>query len=302
MRTRIVMLALVAAGVLTVTAAPSTFAQKSAAPPLSPELQATLDDIQQTLGSVPTFLQQFPPQALPGAWRIMKQLQLSLTTAIPGKYKELIGLAVAAQIPCSYCIYFHTEAAKLNGASETEIHEAIAMASLTRMYSTVLNGEGQEMGSYREEIQKAVQHAQAGGAPPPDIDVTDAASADQDVQATFGFLPSFMKAVPESFAPGAWLEMKDFEMNPETAIPNKYKSLISLAVSSQIPCAYCVYSDKEFSRLDGATDEEIEEAIAMAAVTRHWSTFLNGAQIDPATFHKEADAIMKHFRESTAGK
>ena len=52
----------------------------------------------------------------------------------------LIGLAVAAQIPCQFCVHFHTEAARLNGATEEEVHEAIAMAALTRHWSTVLNG------------------------------------------------------------------------------------------------------------------------------------------------------------------
>ena len=45
-------------------------------------------------------------------------------TALSGKHKELVGLAVAAQVPCKFCIVAHTEFAKLNGASEAEIKEA----------------------------------------------------------------------------------------------------------------------------------------------------------------------------------
>ena len=55
-------------------------------------------------------------------------MQLIPNTALPSKEKELIGLAVAAQIPCTYCVVFHTEAAKLNGATDDEIREAVAMA------------------------------------------------------------------------------------------------------------------------------------------------------------------------------
>jgi AhpD family alkylhydroperoxidase len=51
------------------------------------------------------------------------------------KVKELIGLAVAAQISCTYCIYFHTTAAKLNGATDAEIREAVAMATISRHWS-----------------------------------------------------------------------------------------------------------------------------------------------------------------------
>jgi AhpD family alkylhydroperoxidase len=51
----------------------------------------------------------------------MKTLQLNPGTALSGKVKELIGLAVAAQVPCRYCTYAHTEFARLDGASEREI-------------------------------------------------------------------------------------------------------------------------------------------------------------------------------------
>ena len=49
--------------------------------------------------------------------------------ALEPKTKELIGLAVAAQIPCEYCVYYHTKAAKADGATAAQIKEAIAMAS-----------------------------------------------------------------------------------------------------------------------------------------------------------------------------
>ena len=45
-------------------------------------------------------------------------------TAIPNKYKELIGLAVSGATRCRYCVYFHTEAARLFGATDEEINEA----------------------------------------------------------------------------------------------------------------------------------------------------------------------------------
>jgi AhpD family alkylhydroperoxidase len=60
--------------------------------------------------------------------------------ALDGKTKQLIGLAVAAQIPCSYCVYAHTKAAKAAGATDAEIKEAIATAALVRFNSTMLNG------------------------------------------------------------------------------------------------------------------------------------------------------------------
>src|SRR5215469_10970069 len=60
--------------------------------------------------------------------------------ALDGKTKQLIGLAVAAQIPCAYCVYATTKAAKAAGATDAEIKEAIATAALVRFNSTMLNG------------------------------------------------------------------------------------------------------------------------------------------------------------------
>ena len=37
----------------------------------------------------------------------------------------------------------------------------------------------------------------------------------------------------------------------------------------------------------GASEEEIEEAVAISALTRHWSTVFNGMQVDLDQFKKE---------------
>jgi AhpD family alkylhydroperoxidase len=113
--------------------------------------QAVYRDIEQTLGSVPSFFKQLPDTAIAGAWAEMKAFQLNPRTQLNGKTKELIGLAVAAQIPCQYCIYFHTAAAKANGASDEEIREAVAMSAVVRHWSTVLNGMQVDLGGFRRE-------------------------------------------------------------------------------------------------------------------------------------------------------
>jgi AhpD family alkylhydroperoxidase len=112
---------------------------------------AAYRDIEATLGSVPTFFKLFPEEGIGGAWAEFKTVQLNPKTALSGKEKELIGLAVAAQIPCSYCIYFHTQAAKLNGATDAEVREAVAMSAITRHWSTVLNGMQADPAGFRQE-------------------------------------------------------------------------------------------------------------------------------------------------------
>src|SRR5712692_11350225 len=93
----------------------------TSAPAQDGSAQATYRDIEQTLGSVPTFFKMFPESGIAGAWAEFKSVQLNPKTALNGKTKELIGLAVAAQIPCHYCIYFHTATAKLHGANDAEL-------------------------------------------------------------------------------------------------------------------------------------------------------------------------------------
>ena len=65
---------------------------------------ATYKDIEATLGSVPSFFKAFPESGISGAWAEFKGIQLNPKTELNGKTKELVGLAVAAQIPCGYCI------------------------------------------------------------------------------------------------------------------------------------------------------------------------------------------------------
>lgn len=131
----------------------------AAAEPVSADAKAAYDDITATFGSVPTFLKVFPSEGIAGAWSEMKNVELNPKTALSNKEKELIGLAVAAQIPCHYCIYFHTEAAKANGATDEEVHEAIAMAAATRHWSTVLNGSQIDMAQFKQEFAAMMKFA-----------------------------------------------------------------------------------------------------------------------------------------------
>ena len=261
---------------------------------------ATRAQIQKTLGFVPAFLNEVPDNALPGAWQELEKLQMSQNTLLPGRVKELIGLAVAAQIPCRYCIYAHTEFAKLNGATRAQLGEAVAVSALARHWSTFFNGMRLDERRFQGDVQRIVAAAKAPQKPhaalPTPIAVVDAGSALLDVKQTFGFVPDFLAKFPKDALPGAWLELRDVEMNPNTAISSKYKSLIGLAVASQIPCKYCVMADTEFSKLAGASDGELAEAIAMAAVVRHWSTFLNGLMVDETVFRRDVDRLVANAK------
>jgi AhpD family alkylhydroperoxidase len=113
----------------------------------------------------------------------------------------------------------------------------------------------------------------------------------KDIEATLGSVPDMFKTLPDVAIAGAWAEIKGVQLNPKTALDGKTKELMGLAVASQIPCQYCIYFHTEAAKLNGASDEEIKETIAMAAIVRHWSTILNGSQVDLATFKKQTDNV-----------
>ena len=83
--------------------------------------------------------QTLPDQALKPHWDEYLAV-MNPAGALDAKTKNLIGLGVAAQIPCEYCVYAHTKAAKAAGATDAQIKEAIATAALVRFNSTMLNG------------------------------------------------------------------------------------------------------------------------------------------------------------------
>ena len=120
-----------------------------------------------------------------------------------------------------------------------------------------------------------------------------ATAAYKDIQATLGMVPGFFKVFPQSGIAGAWAEFKTIQLNPETKLNGKTKELIGLAVAAQIPCTYCIYFHTAAAKANGATDQEIGEAVAMAAISRHWSTVLNGMQVDLAAFKNDTDTVLK---------
>jgi len=124
-------------------------------------------EIEETLGLVPQFMRDIPDYLIEGEWATFKNLQLG-ETAIPNKYKELIGLGVSAATRCRYCAYFHTEAARLFGATEEEIDEACLVAKNTMGWSTFLNAKQYDYDEFRQEFDRMMEYARAqmaAGAP-----------------------------------------------------------------------------------------------------------------------------------------
>ena len=121
---------------------------------------AVRSEIQQAFGQVPSWVEEIPDAALEGFWTTMRDFQLG-QTAIPNKYKELIGLGVSGATRCRYCALFHTEAAKLFGATDEEISEAAMMAAHTMSASTFLNAMQTDYDQFRRETLDAISYVSA---------------------------------------------------------------------------------------------------------------------------------------------
>jgi len=271
----------------------------------SPYVREALADIRQSMGLVPEPLEYLTEESLPGLWQETKALQFGPAAALEPRYRDLITLGVASQIPCRYSIYFELKSGQANGATAQERTEAVLLAATTRHWSAILNGSQIPLEQFSKEVEQILRHVKAhmGTAPPPReaflVRFSNAAEAFKDIEQTLGIVPQFFMVFPEAALPGAWSEFKGVQLNPHTAIPPKYKELIGLAVSAQIPCSYCLTFHREVATLHGAGNDEIQEALALAALTRHWSTMFNGLQMDEERFQRETDEVMQRRQQGS---
>lgn len=117
-------------------------------------------EIRNRLGIVPTFLNRIPDDLMDHEWTLLKHFDLE-ETRIPNKYKELMGIAIHAGTKCRYCTLFHTELARMYGATEEEIQEAVHYAKYTLGWSAYLNGIREDYDQFAKELKKIGEHMMA---------------------------------------------------------------------------------------------------------------------------------------------
>lgn len=78
------------------------------------------------------------PEAIKAFWAFDKAAMAG--GAIPGKYKELMALAVAFTTQCPYCIEIHSKKARDADASDEEIAEVVAVAAALRAGAAITHG------------------------------------------------------------------------------------------------------------------------------------------------------------------
>jgi len=122
----------------------------------------------------------------------------------------------------------------------------------------------------------------------------------KEIEQVFGLVPVMFRSVPESSLELEWKLYKRVHME-ESSIPGKYKELIGVAISAVTKCTYCAYYHTELAKLNGATDEEIEEVVHFAKSSSGWSTYINGLQVDYDEFTSEIDKATEFVRKNAKG-
>ncbi len=130
--------------------------QPEPAPAVTPEEILFLREIRDGLKKY----NRIPDTSLEMEWQLFKRVQFD-EGAIPNKYRELIGVGIAAVTKCRYCATFHTEAAKLNGATDAEIEDAVHFAKSSAGWSAYLNGLQFDYDAFRNEVLQICEHVRS---------------------------------------------------------------------------------------------------------------------------------------------
>lgn len=112
-------------------------------------------EMREILGTVLASFDRIPDEFVDSEWDLVKRVEFG-ETLIPNKYKELIGLAVAAVSRCRYGTLLHAEAARLHGATDAELAEAVHYARLVSGWSVDLNGLQVDYGVFADQVERMV--------------------------------------------------------------------------------------------------------------------------------------------------
>ena len=119
----------------------------------------------------------------------------------------------------------------------------------------------------------------------------------KDIEKSFGFVPGFMKGLPQDVLVHDWALMKKYALG-ESKIPAKYRELMGLSVAANIKCPYCQLFHKSVAQMMGATPEELAEVAFLASYTSRWSAMIHAQHYDYDTFAKEVEQIGQYLSKA----
>ncbi|MBP1970076.1 AhpD family alkylhydroperoxidase [Virgibacillus natechei] len=158
--------------------------------------------------------------------------------ALTKKEKEIIAVAIAHVTECPYCIDSHTRNAKAEGASLEELTEAVFVVA------------GIEAGG-------AVTHStHMHGAK--DAEAGDALYLRSNLKQ----LGNLSKYAPEGFKGYAGFNTAAMKAGKLSV---KFKEIIAVAVAHGTQCPYCIEIHTQNADKEGATNEELSEAVLVTS-------------------------------------
>ena len=120
----------------------------------------------------------------------------------------------------------------------------------------------------------------------------DADAAYEEIGETYGTVPGFFRLFPRDDVADAWDAFVTLQLNPSIVMEPKARELIGVAVAAQGPCRACVYFHAAAALANGASEEEIREAVGVGAATRRLNGFFAEAGVDFDRFKRETDFVL----------
>lgn len=108
-----------------------------------------------------------------------------------------------------------------------------------------------------------------------------------------------MAALAEPAADHSWGVVRDLEFE-ETDRPKREKELVGLGAAAAMGCPYCIHFHTQGAKMEGITEDELTEAVTIAANVQYFSAILHGAEVDHGEFVDETAEIAKHIETQQA--
>lgn len=158
--------------------------------------------------------------------------------ALTKKDKEIIAVAIAHVTECPYCINTHTKKAKKEGVSLNELVEAVMVTSAV----------------------------EAGGAVTHSTNMHNALSEDADdslyERSNLKNLNQLGKNAKDGFQGYSGFNTAAMK---EGKLSKKFKEIVAVAVGHATLCPYCIDVHTKNADKEGATREELSEAVLVAS-------------------------------------
>jgi len=172
--------------------------------------------------------------------------------ALTKKEKEIIAVAITHVTQCPYCIDAHTKNAKKAGATLEELAEAVFVTAAVEAGGTVTHSTHVHNAKNKE--------------------ASDVLYARSNLK-SLGQLGKFASEGFKSYQAFSTSSTKAGKLSA------KFKEIIAVAVANATQCPYCIDVHTKNAERQGATSEELAEAIMVTSAVRAGASYSHMANM-----------------------